>query len=487
MSDTKDQEATQRTEKISLLASEEQKESDRGLKDKVSQLSVHSKDEESRNVSAENLPGGYAGNKPSTSGKADEKLNVPQEQKDGSVNTKEPEFIHSESVSVSNRPSLLEAYYLNQRITQGNEQHTEKKNDSSPDVPRDTEEYERVKETDFVNRVHTESAPNIVDVLELVHAAERRQAELDAQVHEEANKKLKQAFQKELKNAQAREAMYADEVNNLAREIMLEKEKAASALELERKMAEEKLLEELRHKEEEADLKLKKAELLSKSEIAAAVAEEKLTYMKDVRNVKQELEALHMILSTQSEDFHQSHTVHKLAVGAFALEDAMKRGGPLNKEITLISSSYGDSGSDPLLDAVISCLPEAAIKRGTLTPSQLSQKFEDLKSEVLELSLIPSTGGGLISHVAAKLVSAMKVKESGRHSGGIAAAVSKVQCYLAEGKLSDAAEVLENGVQGTKAEVVVADWVKSARDRAVMEQMLLLLQAHATATASSLA
>ncbi|KAH7351635.1 hypothetical protein KP509_19G007000 [Ceratopteris richardii] len=281
--------------------------------------------------------------------------------------------------------------------------------------------------------------------------------------------------------------MYADEVNNLAREIMLEKEKAASALELERKMAEEKLLEELRHKEEEADLKLKKAELLSKSEIAAAVAEEKLTYMKDVRNVKQELEALHMILSTQSEDFHQSHTVHKLAVGAFALEDAMKRGGPLNKEITLISSSYGDSGSDPLLDAVISCLPEAAIKRGTLTPSQLSQKFEDLKSEVLELSLIPSTGGGLISHVAAKLVSAMKVKESGRHSGGIAAAVSKVQCYLAEGKLSDAAEVLENGVQGTKAEVVVADWVKSARDRAVMEQMLLLLQAHATATASSLA
>ncbi|KAI5080642.1 hypothetical protein GOP47_0003825 [Adiantum capillus-veneris] len=448
-------------EKISAVMTEEDKTSEAELKDEVSPVIGHVKDH------LPTLSDDFKGNRSLGTSKRRDELS-----------------------SGAKRPSLLEAYYLGEihrTSIEDDKQLIENKDDLNSHRHGGSNKFEDAKGEDFGNKLHIEGVQNVLDLLEVVHAAERRQAELDAQLYTEAQKRLKQAFQRELKDAQAKEVMYAEEASRLAKEIELEKENAAAALELEQKMARERLSEELKHKEEEANLKLKKAELLSKTEIAAAVAEEKLSYIKDVRNVKQELEALYMVLNTQSNEFRQSHTIHKLAVGTFALEDAMKRGAPIEKEVNLIYSSYKNAGSDPLVDAIISSLPEHAIKEGTLTPSQLQQKFESLKNGVLELSLIPSTGGGLISHAAAKVVSALKVKESGQFSDGVAAVISQVQRRLADGKLADAAELLEKGVQGTKAEGLVADWIQSARERAIMEQMLLLLHAHTTASASSLA
>ena len=81
----------------------------------------------------------------------------------------------------------------------------------------------------------------------------------------------------------------------------------------------------------------------------------------------------------------------------------------------------------------------------------------------------------------------MQIKEKGKYSDGIDSIVSQVQRCLSDGNLVDAADLIEKSVKGTEAEKLVADWVKQARERAVMEQVLLLLQAHATAVASSLA
>ncbi|MCO5593785.1 hypothetical protein L7F22_047802 [Adiantum nelumboides] len=476
-------------EKNSAVKAKVHKASEAQLKDEVSPLSGHGKEHSS------SLLGDSSGNRSlGTSGKIDEVVPVSHNQKESLtedlLNDKDPNLIKTISNGAIRRPSLLEAYYLgesNSTFMEDNKHLIEGKEELIIDRQEGSNKLENVQGEDIANKLHIEGVQNVFDLLDVVHAAEKRQAELDAQLYTEAQKRLKQAFQQELKDAQAKEVMYAEEASRLAKEIELEKEKAAAALELEQKMATERLSEELKHKEEEANLKLKKAELLSKTEIAAAVAEEKLSCIKDVRNVKQELEALYTVLFSQSNEFRQSHTIHKLAVGTFALEDAMKRGAPIEKEVNLICSSYKDAGLDPLVDAIISSLPEHAIKKGTLTPSQLQQKFETLKNGVLELSLIPSTGGGLISHAAAKVVSALKIRESGQFSDGVAAVVSQVQRCLADGKLADAAEVLEKGVHGTKAEVLVADWIQNVRERAIMEQMLLLLQAHTTAAASSLA
>lgn len=56
--------------------------------------------------------------------------------------------------------------------------------------------------------------------------------------------------------------------------------------------------------------------------------------------------------------------------------------------------------------------------------------------------------------------------------------LNRVERLLAQGKLVEAADVLENGVKGSKATEVVGDWLRRARNRAIAEQTLALLQAY---------
>lgn len=52
---------------------------------------------------------------------------------------------------------------------------------------------------------------------------------------------------------------------------------------------------------------------------------------------------------------------------------------------------------------------------------------------------------------------------------------------MAEGKLAEAADALEEGVRGSQAAEIVGDWVRLVRSRALTEQALTLLQSYATA------
>ncbi|KAL2906049.1 A disintegrin and metalloproteinase with thrombospondin motifs 4 [Bienertia sinuspersici] len=64
----------------------------------------------------------------------------------------------------------------------------------------------------------------ILDFLQAIHAAEQRQAELDAHVFSEEKRAMK------LKDARARELMYAEEAAMLEKEVKKERAKAAAAL-----------------------------------------------------------------------------------------------------------------------------------------------------------------------------------------------------------------------------------------------------------------
>lgn len=74
----------------------------------------------------------------------------------------------------------------------------------------------------------------------------------------------------------------------------------------------------------------------------------------------------------------------------------------------------------------------------------------------------------------------LQFKEVDEASGGIESVIKKVENYLAEGKLAEAAGALEEGVKGSKAEEVVGDWVRRARNRAIAEQALTIIQSYAT-------
>ncbi|RRT53754.1 hypothetical protein B296_00049637 [Ensete ventricosum] len=62
---------------------------------------------------------------------------------------------------------------------------------------------------------------------------------------------------------------------------------------------------------------------------------------------------------------------------------------------------------------------------------------------------------------------------------GIEPVISKVENLLVDGNFVEAADVLEGGVRGSEAEEVVIEWVRQARNRALAEQALTLLQSYA--------
>ncbi|GAB2236210.1 hypothetical protein Droror1_Dr00027949 [Drosera rotundifolia] len=88
----------------------------------------------------------------------------------------------------------------------------------------------------------------IMDFLQAIHAAEQRQAELDARVLDEEKRTIKEKYDKELKDARARALMYAEEVAMLDKDIKKERAKAAAALKALQEKAEERLKLELEQK-----------------------------------------------------------------------------------------------------------------------------------------------------------------------------------------------------------------------------------------------
>lgn len=79
--------------------------------------------------------------------------------------------------------------------------------------------------------------------------------------------------------------------------------------------------------------------------------------------------------------------------GAFALEDAMTRGAPIDKEVQLLRQATGGVGNDELIDIALQSLPEEILKEGTLTQSQLQYEASHSGFSVLVVFFIIVTEG----------------------------------------------------------------------------------------------
>ncbi|CAB80632.1 putative protein [Arabidopsis thaliana] len=390
----------------------------------------------------------------------------------------------------------------------------------------------------------TEDGKLVLDFLAAIHAAEKQQAHLDAQVFAEELRALKclcfirgfnvyttancfdctqEKYENELRDLRARELMRIEEAAILDKELKRERTKAAAAIKAIQERMEDKLKAELEQKETEAQLALSKAEELAKAEMISTIAKEKAAQIEKMAeadlNVSKRrngvlsngsnlmIKALSMAFYARSEEARQSHSVHKLALGALALDDTLSKGLPVQKEIDTLQTYLEGTHKDSILGLVLSSLPEEARSNGTDTVLQLNQKvipltinvfgykncsnfsltllslccqFDTLKGTLRHFSLIPPGGGGILAHSLAHVASSLKFKEVDQANGGIESVIKKVDNYLAEGKLAEAAATLEEGVKGSKAEEIVSDWVRRARNRAITEQALTLLQSYAT-------
>lgn len=320
----------------------------------------------------------------------------------------------------------------------------------------------------------------VLDFLQAIHAAEKRQAELDAHAFALDKKAMKDKYEKELKDARVRELMYAEKEAILDKELVRERAKAAASLKSLQEKFEEKLKTELEEKEAEAELKLKKMHDLAKADLAAAIASEKASQIEKMAEANLHINALCMAFYARSEEVRQSHSVQKLALGALALEDALSKGLPIQKEIEALHPHLEGVDEDSLIALVLSSLPEETKKYGTDTLPQLNHKFDSLKGTLRHFSLIPPGGGGILSHSLARIASLLKVKEVDQSGDGIESLINRVESLLAQGKVCEAADTLENGVKDSKAGEIVDDWVRRARNRAITEQALTVLQSYAT-------
>lgn len=373
--------------------------------------------------------------------------------------------------------SLIDAYNLKEKAE---EIASTSFNEKKAHISKQSSKESQAADEEFHDAYVSKDGKLVLDFLEAIHAAERRQAELDAHVFAEEKKKLKDKYEKALKDAKVRELMFAEEAAILEKELNKERAKAAANLRSLQERAEEKLRMELEQKETEAVTKLKEVQELAKAELAAAIASEKASQIKKMAEANLHINALCMAFYARSEEARQSHSVHKLALGALALEDALSKGLPIQTELDALYTYLEGIDRDDFLGLVLSSLPEETRKHGTETLSQLNQEFDDLKGTLRHFSLIPPGGGGILAHSLAHIASWLKVKEVGQSGDGIESVINRVESLLAEGKLAEAAGSLEEGVRGSQAVEIAGDWVRRARNRATTEQALTLLQSYAT-------
>ncbi|KAH6803859.1 hypothetical protein C2S51_032106 [Perilla frutescens var. frutescens] len=326
----------------------------------------------------------------------------------------------------------------------------------------------------------TKDGKLVLDFLQAIHAAEERQAEMDARSFTEEKRAMKEKYEKELKDARVRELMYAEREAILDKELVKERVKAAAALKSLQEKLEDELKSELEQKQMEVEQRLKEMQDIAKAELAAAIASEKASQIEKMAEANLHINALCMAFYARSEEARQSHSVHKLALGALALEDALSKGLPIEKEIETVRDHLEGIDKDSLIALVLSSLPEDTQKYGTDTLSQLNHKFDAMKGTLRHFSLIPPSGGGILSHSLARVASLLKVKEVDQSGEGVESLINRVESLLAQGKLCEAADTLENGVRGSQAAEVVTDWVRRARNRAITEQALTILQSYAT-------
>jgi hypothetical protein len=224
---------------------------------------------------------------------------------------------------------------------------------------------------------------------------------------------------------------------------------------------------------------------------AELTVRERAERQKTVDELRKKLGALERALEKRGDAARGSNTAHRMAQGAFALQQVLDKGGKADEAVEYLVSVCG---SDPLISAAARALPRGKI---ILTPVQLTDEFDAVERVAKELSLLPAGHGGLLSAAVAKMVSKLKVKEKpnsysqvlygGGTNGGIDAKLGEIEAEVINGRYTQAAKNLEDAVQGTAAAVAVRDWVEAARARAAAEQAVAVVEAHAATAALSLA
>lgn len=340
------------------------------------------------------------------------------------------------------------------------------------------------------------------------------QAEHDAAAFRKALADVKKAADSELNHrtaelasahASAAEAA-ASQIESLANEIERSEMRVAALVEeLDRFGVEREAAEAEAEAEHKAELKRRLEEQAEAHALAIAecLVRERVARAEALDEVRLNLNGLKEAYDVNGAALRKSHDSVKLSLAVFALQSKVSNGEPFHEELKAVVAAAGSNAmgiDDPgraLVHAVVGSIPESVARSGVPTAGSLRERLSDVRRAARRLSLVPETGGGIVTYLVAYLASWLRMSESSTSmsvtssvtssGGGVEAAVASARANVAAGSLAAAAAALEEGTEGTAAGQAVAGWVADARERERLEMAVSVLRSHAAAAAASLA
>ena len=292
---------------------------------------------------------------------------------------------------------------------------------------------------------------------------------------------------------------YVELIEKLREESMEEVGRQARALDAEKQLAVQQVVEEKEKEckvlleqemasftagvtkafEEERAKDRAEVEGKAKRELENAMYEKETAYqslvagrMEELDKLKAQVEALDEVFKSDTDYEHLSWKVHKVSAALLAFELALQTSLPLQKELSVLKKVTKD---DPVLDAVLSTLPPA-VDEGVPTLSELQVRFPTVQAAAREAAFVPESSPGMLGHLFGSVLAAVTIKPRGLVEGGGADEVLARAAYHVErGDLAGAVVELENvgGLVGK----TVKSWLGDAKGRLVVEQAVRAMNA----------
>ena len=237
---------------------------------------------------------------------------------------------------------------------------------------------------------------------------------------------------------------------------------------------------------------LRDAAIKNKETVDRATADKRVAEMA-AQATTERLEALEKALVLRQADGQRERRAHAVHAGVHALNLALERGAALDHEVAALRAAskapYEDDKPDAVVVVASDSLPSSALEAGLPTRGELNKQFDDASGIARRLAAVPAFGGGPVAYAMAGLAAWLKFDEEVDTSGPVCVrptpeqTVARARAALAKGDLQDAADLFEEGFRGTAGAEEAARWADVARRRAVAEQALEFMRAHAATLA----
>ncbi|KAM3570492.1 hypothetical protein VYU27_007440 [Nannochloropsis oceanica] len=203
--------------------------------------------------------------------------------------------------------------------------------------------------------------------------------------------------------------------------------------------------------------------------------------MEELDKLKAQVEALDEVFKTDTDYEHLSWKVHKVSAALLAFELALQTSLPLKKELSALKNV---TKGDPVMDAVLSSLPPA-LDDGVFTLSELQVRFPIVQSAAREAAFVPASSPGMLGHMFGSVLAAITIKPRGLVEGaGADEVLSRAAYHVERGNLAGAVGELES-MEGLVGRAVTS-WVVDAKGRLVMEQAVRAMNARSAVLNASM-